>query len=220
MLATAFFATSTAHADLQIDGFAEGAWSVTMDGFSSYEAHTVSGLLTKDCLFGMRTTSVSVQENFFNMPLNVQSGSGTFSVAPQGIRTDYTLRARYDTDGPGINMSHGDKIKIDLTASGSGSLVVVVGAIDAAGHQDTGSATYVQGGYVLIGKNQFSPFDWTHVKTFLVETGSDNGSRTISFDNIALVPEPTTLSAFALLTLYGIKQSRIRARSAGGPYLV
>jgi hypothetical protein len=195
---------SVAHADLLIDDFDTGRWDHTMGGFEFYATDTVTGLDTQHTLFGMRTASVDVDENFFNLPINVTSGSGSFSVTPQGLLTKWAMRSRYDTEGPGVDMSAGDQIKIDMTIGQPGSAVVVVGAIDAANRQKIGGGTLGQTGYLLVGKNQFGTFDWSHVKTFLVETGSDNGQRrTIAIENVSLVPEPTSLAGFSLLAAIG-----------------
>ncbi|MBS1724906.1 MAG: PEP-CTERM sorting domain-containing protein [Armatimonadetes bacterium] len=210
---------TAAHADLLIDNFGTGQWSLSMGGFDTYATHTATGLNTQDTLFGMRTTSVSVNQNFFNLPIVIESGNGNFAVAAQGLSTDYTMRSRYDADGQGVDMSEGDKIKIDMTVSTTGGALVKVGAIDSANRQKTGSATLAQSGFVLISKGQFGTFDWGHVKTFLVETESGNGTpRTMTFENIALVPEPASLIGFGALALFASRRSRRPRQGAGLPH--
>ena len=203
--------TAAAQADLQIDGFGTGVWDMTMSGFDTFATHTVTGLNTQDTLFGMRTTSVNVLENFFNLPLAIQSGRGAFKVTSQGLKTDFSIRSRYDSNGVGVNMSHEQSIKVDVSVSPNASSTVWIGVIDTANTQRYANGSVNSAGYVIIRKNQFGSLNWASVKTFIVESSANTtNNHSFAFENIALVPEPTSLLGLGVLALLGGARSRRR----------
>jgi len=183
-----------AHAIVIIDDFTGGEWDYQMGGFESFVSHDESGLASNHTLFGNRKTTVEVDENLFNLPVDIQTGHGLYQVAAQSIQTTYTMQTRYDDPtGVGMDLSSQDQFWI----FGSQQLKngqATWGVIDAQGRQAY-SPDLLQGvGYLYTKKSIFygSGIDWSHIKTFLFKDTISNSSQ-IGIDTIQLAPEPNEL---------------------------
>ena len=200
LVITALTLVVTSRAQIFVmDDFKGGDWAYEIGGTEKEVTHSVYNI--SSTLFGMRTVSIRVTDNFLQLPLGVQVGNGSFQVVRGGPETTWVSQVRYDDQtGHGVDMSYSDQIWIEGGDGWSTSNDARWGVIDIHGTART-SGSFIRGnGYFYVRKSSFSGIDWAHVSTFVFEVSSNNQMYS-HFDTILLAPEPGVNVAFGGMLL-------------------
>lgn len=189
-----------------IDDFQVGEAHHTMGGFENSWNVTQEGLDQNHVLFGYRTTAVTIDQNQFHVPIQVDVGVGqtrvsTTNIVSSTMRTQYVDRSRF-----GADLSFGDRISIDLYTLDppdrfADSYFVVVRDADLTLRAINN--WILRPGGVYFNKSDFgADIDWT--KIINIEFGQQFSTNfgpppmIYGVSRIEVVPEPCTLIALGL----------------------
>lgn len=207
-------------AGILIDDFSVGEAHHTMGGFENSWGVTQEGLDQSHVLFGYRGTQMTIQQNQFHVPVQVDIGIGETRVSTTNIVSS-TMSTQYvDRSRAGADLSFGDRINIDLYTLDppdrfADQYYVVVRDADLT--LRAVNNWILRPGGVYFKKSDFgADVDWT--KIINIEFGqryADNFGRpplTYGLSRIEVVPEPCTLFCAGLGILL-VSRGRLRRKS-------
>jgi hypothetical protein len=218
-----------AQAFIVIDDFTVGEHHHTMGGFDNSWGFEQRNLDPNHVLFGYRATQMTIQQNFFNVPVQIDIGIGETRVSTSR-EVSSTMRTQYvDESRIGADLSFGDRIEVDLYTLDppnriGDSYFVIVRDADLT-LRVVNNWLFRQGG-VYFRKSDFgTDVDWSKIISFTFgQRYSDNFGApplTYGLTRIAIVPEPGTLlvAGLGLASALTGRRRRRCARPSAKPRL-